>query len=321
MSPSVRYDRAGDQHYDVASAFIKSIRGSDVDAALHYLARMLEAGEDPRFVARRIVISAAEDVGMADPDGAADRRRGGPGRAADRHAGRPDHPGRGRGAPGHRAEVQRRVHGNQPGDRRRPGRARERHSRPPARRPLPGLQAAGPRRRATNTPTTPRTPSPPSSTRRTTSWAATTTNPPANGAERDIATRLERLRKIIRGTVTGACGSDARDLRLVRSGPWRRNPPLTSGPRGLTWKYVQHGSADRPCGAGDSAAHPAGSRSGPRNGSRLRSIPGHPARASPPRPQVVSHEYQFRYSHGSQVLRCAGQETVPGQGRIRSCAQ
>lgn len=64
---AVRYDRAGDQHYDVASAFIKSIRGSDVDASLHYLARMLEAGEDPRFVARRIVISAAEDVGMADP--------------------------------------------------------------------------------------------------------------------------------------------------------------------------------------------------------------------------------------------------------------
>lgn len=64
---AVRYDRAGDQHYDVASAFIKSIRGSDVDASLHYLARMLEAGEDPRFVARRIVISAAEDIGMADP--------------------------------------------------------------------------------------------------------------------------------------------------------------------------------------------------------------------------------------------------------------
>jgi putative ATPase len=64
---AVRYDRAGDQHYDVASAFIKSMRGSDVDAALHYLARMLEAGEDPRFVARRIMISASEDVGMADP--------------------------------------------------------------------------------------------------------------------------------------------------------------------------------------------------------------------------------------------------------------
>ncbi len=64
---AVRYDRDGDQHYDIVSAFIKSIRGSDVDAALHYLARMVAAGEDPRFIARRIVISAAEDVGMADP--------------------------------------------------------------------------------------------------------------------------------------------------------------------------------------------------------------------------------------------------------------
>ena len=64
---AVRYDRAGDQHYDVTSAFIKSMRGSDVDAALHYLARMVVAGEDPRFIARRIVIAAAEEVGMADP--------------------------------------------------------------------------------------------------------------------------------------------------------------------------------------------------------------------------------------------------------------
>lgn len=64
---AVRYDRAGDQHYDVISAFIKSMRGSDVDAALHYLARMVVAGEDPRFIARRIVIAAAEEVGMADP--------------------------------------------------------------------------------------------------------------------------------------------------------------------------------------------------------------------------------------------------------------
>jgi putative ATPase len=64
---ALRYDRAGDQHYDVASAFIKSLRGSDVDAALHYVAKMLEAGEDPRFIARRLMISAAEDVGMADP--------------------------------------------------------------------------------------------------------------------------------------------------------------------------------------------------------------------------------------------------------------
>jgi len=63
---AVRYDRQGDQHYDVISAFIKSVRGSDVDAALHYLARMLVAGEDPRFVARRLMILASEDIGMAD---------------------------------------------------------------------------------------------------------------------------------------------------------------------------------------------------------------------------------------------------------------
>ncbi|MFK0401136.1 replication-associated recombination protein A [Microbacterium sp. NPDC090225] len=63
----LRYDRQGDEHYDVISAFIKSIRGSDADAALHYLARMIEAGEDPRFIARRLVISASEDVGLADP--------------------------------------------------------------------------------------------------------------------------------------------------------------------------------------------------------------------------------------------------------------
>ncbi|HTY72795.1 MAG TPA: replication-associated recombination protein A [Actinomycetes bacterium] len=64
---AARYDRDGDQHYDITSALIKSIRGSDVDAALHYLARMVEAGEDLRFIARRLVISASEDVGMADP--------------------------------------------------------------------------------------------------------------------------------------------------------------------------------------------------------------------------------------------------------------
>lgn len=64
---ALRYDKDGDQHYDVISAFIKSVRGSDPDAALHYLARMLEAGEDPRFVARRLMILASEDVGMADP--------------------------------------------------------------------------------------------------------------------------------------------------------------------------------------------------------------------------------------------------------------
>jgi putative ATPase len=64
---AVRYDRDGDEHYDVISAFIKSIRGSDPDAALHYLARMIEAGEDARFIARRLVVHASEDIGLADP--------------------------------------------------------------------------------------------------------------------------------------------------------------------------------------------------------------------------------------------------------------
>ncbi len=64
---AVRYDRQGDQHYDVTSAFIKSIRGSDADAAMHYLTRMMEAGEDPRFIARRLVVLASEDIGLADP--------------------------------------------------------------------------------------------------------------------------------------------------------------------------------------------------------------------------------------------------------------
>ena len=65
---AILYDKDGDQHYDVISAFIKSIRGSDPDAALHYLARMLQAGEDPRFVARRLMILASEDIGMAEPN-------------------------------------------------------------------------------------------------------------------------------------------------------------------------------------------------------------------------------------------------------------
>ena len=63
-----RYDATGDQHYDIISAFIKSVRGSDADAALHWLARMISGGEDPRFIARRLVILAAEDIGLADPN-------------------------------------------------------------------------------------------------------------------------------------------------------------------------------------------------------------------------------------------------------------
>ncbi len=64
---AIMYDKAGDQHYDTISAFIKSVRGSDPDAAIYWLARMIEAGEDPLFIARRLVVLAAEDVGMADP--------------------------------------------------------------------------------------------------------------------------------------------------------------------------------------------------------------------------------------------------------------
>ncbi len=64
---AVRYDKTGDRHYDVISAFIKSVRGSDPDAALYWLAIMLEAGEDPRFILRRLLILAAEDIGLADP--------------------------------------------------------------------------------------------------------------------------------------------------------------------------------------------------------------------------------------------------------------
>ena len=66
QQPAILYDKSGDSHYDVVSAFIKSIRGSDPNAALHWLARMLEAGEDPRFICRRMIILASEDIGMAD---------------------------------------------------------------------------------------------------------------------------------------------------------------------------------------------------------------------------------------------------------------
>ncbi len=142
---SVRYDRAGDQHYDVASAFIKSIRGSDVDAALHYLARMLEAGEDPRFVARRIVISAAEDVGMADPTALQTAVAAA---QAVQLIGMPE---------GRIILAEAVVHlatapksnaaylGINQADRRRPRRPRQRHPRAPAGRPLSGVEAARPR--------------------------------------------------------------------------------------------------------------------------------------------------------------------------------
>ncbi len=107
---AVRYDRDGDQHYDVISAFIKSIRGSDVDAALHYLARMIEAGEDARFIARRLVVHASEDIGLADPTALLAATAAAQAVAADRHAGGAHQPGPGHRPPGPRPEVQRGRH-------------------------------------------------------------------------------------------------------------------------------------------------------------------------------------------------------------------
>ena len=66
---AVRYDKGGDEHYDTVSVFIKSVRGSDPDAALYWLAKMLVAGEDPEFIMRRLLILAGEDIGLADPNG------------------------------------------------------------------------------------------------------------------------------------------------------------------------------------------------------------------------------------------------------------
>ena len=65
--PALLYDKKGDYHYDLISAFIKSVRGSDPDAAIYWMARMLEGGEDPKFIARRLIILASEDIGNADP--------------------------------------------------------------------------------------------------------------------------------------------------------------------------------------------------------------------------------------------------------------
>ena len=126
---AVLYDKGGDQHYDYISAWIKATRGSDPDASLYYLAAMLEGGEDPRFIARRMIILASEDVGNADPQAlpmavaAAARGR------ARRDAGVPVRARAGGDLPVARAEVRRR----QAGDRRRP-RAHPRRTAPRGRR-------------------------------------------------------------------------------------------------------------------------------------------------------------------------------------------
>ncbi len=178
---AVRYDRHGDQHYDVTSAFIKSMRGSDVDAALHYLARMIEAGEDPRFIARRLVILASEDIGLADPTALPTAVAAAQAVAADRAARGPAHPGPGHHRAGARPQVQRRDQGDRtpPAPTCAPGR-----SVPcPATCATPttrGRRSSG-TARATSTPTTSPSRSPSSSTPRTWSRTPPTTGPPPSG--------------------------------------------------------------------------------------------------------------------------------------------
>ncbi len=113
------YDRAGEAHYDTISAFIKSLRGSDPDAAIYWLARMIEAGEDPLFIVRRMVILAAEDVGLADPQALVVATAVSAGGALRRHAGGVSTDGRVRHLPGVGAEEQLRPERLRPRRRRR----------------------------------------------------------------------------------------------------------------------------------------------------------------------------------------------------------
>ena len=108
QSKHLRYDKTGEEHYNTISAFIKSMRASDVDAALYYCARMIDSGEDPKFIARRMVIFASEDIGMADSDALTRRQRCLPRRRDHRLARMPIQPGAWRRLPGDRAQESRR---------------------------------------------------------------------------------------------------------------------------------------------------------------------------------------------------------------------
>ena len=195
---AVRYDRDGDQHYDVISAFIKSVRGSDVDAALHYLARMLTAGEDPRFVARRLVILASEDIGMADPMALPTAVAAAQTVAPHRDARGAADAGARHGAPGDRAQVECGDHGAVGGDGRHQGGQGRVGAAAPARRPLLGSR----RRWATHKGyvyphddldgVVPQQYSPDELV------GVDYYRPTAHGAEREIASRLDKLRAIIR---------------------------------------------------------------------------------------------------------------------------
>ncbi len=114
---AVVYDREGDAHYDTISAFIKSLRGSDPDAAVYYLAVMLAGGEDPKYIARRLIVAASEDVGNADPEALRGRRGGGARGGVRRPARGAHHPRPGDDLPRAGAEVERELPGDQRGDR------------------------------------------------------------------------------------------------------------------------------------------------------------------------------------------------------------
>ncbi len=220
------YDRQGDAHYDTISAFIKSLRGSDPDASLYWLARMVEAGEDPLFIVRRMVILAAEDVGLADPQALSRRRRLPAGRALHRHA---------RGLPTHWPRAPSispwRPRATAP-DRLRPRRSPT--SRPPATTPSPctcatpspASCAAWATAAATSTPTTtmaasPRTrPTCPSASRAT---ATTSPAPSAASAKSGSATRKPHPPGLLLSP--GLRPSPIR-IREIRVSPW-----LVSAPR------------------------------------------------------------------------------------------
>ena len=225
---AVRYDRDGDAHYDVTSAFIKSMRGSDPDAALHWLARMLVAGEDPRFIARRIVIFASEDVGMADPQALLVATAAAQAVQSRRPARGAAQPGPGGRAPGYRAQVEQRDHGARRGDGRlRAGRggavpAHLRDSHYPGARGLGhGAGYRYPHDDVRGVVTQQYIPDD--------LVDAEYYRPTDHGAERAVRERVPRLRRIVRGlTFVPGPGRDAHSPRRRRPGrlprslePWR----------------------------------------------------------------------------------------------------
>ncbi len=193
---AVTFDKQGDRHYDYASALIKSMRGSDPDAALYYLAAMLEGGEDPRFIARRMVILASEDVGNADPQALVVATAAGAGRRPRRAARVRAQPRPGGGLSGAGAEVERLDdRGLRGAQAPHPRARRQAAARLPARRPLPGGEEARPRRRATCTPTTSPAGSPTSRCCRRRSRASASTSRPTAASRPSSASGCEALRE------------------------------------------------------------------------------------------------------------------------------